>query len=253
MTEDGGGRRPLRAPRRDDVALLVRIRQHEANALREFTRLVVPLLLDQARLLGVDRAERETVVMGFVDDILLKLAHTPSHVPAPRSLLTFVGTSFRNHVADARRAESVRDRCDEAECELVGGERVVTATCSAFALRAALGPEEAGMQTAVPVAAFINMVMSGCTQEERSLLIWSSQRVPMREIAVWLGISYGAARQRIARLRAQLARESVRQLPNLDPANRVVMTRLLRRAGVKIEAKVEAKLDPDGQTGGAAA
>lgn len=246
MTEDGG-ERALRTKGRDDVVLLVKIRRKEPEALRAFTRLVTPILLDQARVLGVDRSDRETVVMAFIDDMLLKLTHT-SHMP-PRSLLTFVGTSFRNHVADARRADSVRDRRDEAQCDLVGGQRVVTATCSAFALRAALGPDEASIQTAIPAAALINLLMRGCTQEQRSLLIWSSQRVPMREIAVWLGISYAAARQRIGRLRAQLARESVRQLPNLDAADRVVMTRLLRRAGVKTDVK----LDQGGQTGGAAA
>lgn len=250
MADGGVGdkeeKQELRAPQPDHVALLVRIRRGEGDALTEFTHLVRPLLLDQARVLGIDRSERATIVTDFIVDFLLKIPH----ITAPRSLLSFVVRSFRNHISDIRSVESARDRRDEAACELVGDEHVVTATCSAYALRAALGPDAVGpdsadTQTATPAAVLINMLMCGCTQEDRSLLIWSSQRVPMREIAVWLGISYAAARQRITRLRAHLARESVRLLPNLDPEDRVVITRLLRRAGVKIE---------DGeQTGGVAA
>lgn len=241
MEEDEYREQAPRAPNPDDIALLIRIRREEGDALRDFVRRFQPLLLDQARRLGIDRSERETVVMAFLDDALLKL----THMRAPRSLPTFLVTSFRNATVEAWQADLSRNQRDTNECELIGGARVVSATCSAFALRAVLGPEGGATQTAVPAAALMNEIMRGCTQEERSLLVWSSQRVPLREIAGWLGISYAAARQRIKRLRAHLAREGIQHLTNLDPADRVAITRLLRRAGVKI--------DDGGQTGGAAA
>ena len=244
MEDDEYGGQAPRAPNRDDIALLIRIRREEGDALRDFMRRFQPLLLDQARRLGIERSERETVVMGFLDDVLLKL----THMQAPRSLPTFVVTSFRNATVEAWQADVSRNRRDTNECELIGGTRVVSATCSAFALRAVLGPDAGATQTAVPVApvaALMNEIMRGCTRDERSLLVWSSQRVPLRDIAEWLGISYAAAKQRIKRLRAHLARVGLQHLANLDPADRVAITRLLRRAGVKI--------DDVGQTGGAAA
>jgi len=241
VVEDECGEQAPRAPDADDIALLIRIRCEEGDALRDFVRRFRPLLLDQARRLGVERSERETVVMSFMDDVLLKLAH----MRAPRSLATFVVTSFRNAMVEAWRADAGRTRRDINACELISGERVVSATCSAFALRAALGPEGDAPQAAAPVAALMKEILRGCTDEERSVLVWSSHRVPLRAIAGWLGISYAAARQRSARLRTRLARESIQQLTNLHHADSVVITRLLRRAGVK--------MDEVGQTGGAAA
>lgn len=242
MEGDDGGERALQTtPKRDDVTLLVGIRREERDALREFARRFRPLLLDQAYRLGVDRSERETVVAAFLDDILLKLAR----IQAPRSLATFVVTAFRNQTVDAQRADMTRARHDAAECELIGGEQVIRATCSEFALRAALGADEDPASTTVPTTTLVNALMHACTQEECNLLVWSSHRVPMREIAQWLGISYVAAKQRLARLRTHLARESIQYLPNLDPADRAAITRLLRRADVVI--------DDSDTTGGVAA
>lgn len=243
--KDEAGRQTPSVPKPDEIALLIGIRRGERKALCEFMRRFQPLLLDQARRLGTEPQERDNVITAFLDDIALKLAH----MQAPRSLSTFIIKSFRNHVADAWRADDTRLQRDTGECDLIGGERVVSATCSAFAIRATLGPDAGGSSTTVPAATLMNAIMRGCTREERSLLVWSSQRVPMRDIAEWLGISYGAARQRIARLRARLAHESIQHLVNLDPADRAVITRLLRRAGVKIDEEI----DDGGQTGGAAA
>lgn len=247
MEGDDGGERALQTtPKRDDVALLIGIRREERDALREFACRFRPLLLDQAYRLGVDRSERDTVVAAFLNDILLKLAR----MRAPRSLATFVVTAFRNQTVDARRADMTRARHHAAECEMIGGEQVVRATCSEFALRAALGADRDLASITMPAVALVNALMHGCTQEERNLLVWSSHRVPMREIAQWLGISYVAAKQRLARLRTHLAHESIRHLPNLDPAERAAITRLLRRAGVKIDDSDTTDSDT---TGGAAA
>ncbi len=97
MEEDGDRGRAPRAPHvpaPSDVALLISIRREDGAALHEFVRRFRPLLLDQARRLGVYPSERENVVTVFLDDILLKLAD----MQAPRSLPTFVVKSVRNHV-----------------------------------------------------------------------------------------------------------------------------------------------------------
>src|SRR5690348_15552899 len=111
--------------RAEDIALLVALRRGDERAYRTFARRFAPLLLDQARRLGVDRAERESVVTEFLDDLLIKL----TTVQAPASLPTFVVTAFRHHVTDVRRSAAVRERHDAAACEEQGELHVVRGTC----------------------------------------------------------------------------------------------------------------------------
>lgn len=246
-------RRTESPPQAHDATLLLGIRHEESAALKEFVRRFRPPLLDQARRLGIHRAERETVVTAFMHDMLLKL----TRMPAPRSLQTFVVRAFRNHVADVWRADAAREQRDSGECDVIGGQPVVSATCSAFSLRAVLGPEDGGShiesRAAALINALINTLMQQCTPEERSLLVWSSQRVPVREIASWLGISYSAAKQRLARLRSKLANDSIQHLATLDSADRAALGPLLRRAGVIIDGREIHASTNHSKNGGAAA
>jgi hypothetical protein len=49
-----------------------------------------------------------------------------------------------------------------------------------------------------------SMVEEDLSDEEELILSWVSRWVPQRHIAEWLGISHGAARNRVMRLRARL-------------------------------------------------
>ena len=238
LSEDGEQRRALREA---DVALLIRIRRNEVRALREFAHRFEPVLLDQARRLDVSRSERATVVTGFLDDILVKLASSPS----PRSLPSFVVTSFRNCVADLHREAALRERRVASQEDMFGTERVVMAGCSEFMLRAAEGPDaEYELAARRPGAGLVRTLFAECSSEDRQLLVWSAHRVPLRECAAWLGISYDSAKQRLSRMRARLIRQSATHLSELSASDRANLIRLLHRAGVKID---------DDQTEGSAA
>jgi DNA-directed RNA polymerase specialized sigma24 family protein len=214
-----------------DVDLLIGIRGNDVGALRRFALRFEPILMDQARRLGIGQEERRTVVTGFLDDILVKLADAP----APRSLIAFVITSFRNCVTDLHREASTRERHSRSIEEMIGAERVVRSTCSEFMLRAARGADSEDDSASSAGVALVRALLDGCSQQERQLLVWSAHRVPLRECAAWLGISYDSAKQRLSRLRARLVRDSIARISVLPASDRAELTRLLRRSGVTID------------------
>jgi len=220
------------ARRAEDVALLVGIRRGDERVYLAFVRRFAPLLLDQARRLGVDRAERDTSVTEFLDDLLIKLAT----MQAPASLPTFVVTAFRNHVCDARRNAAARERCDVAACDAEGEIQVVHSTCSEYMLHASRPVDEEPDDAPSAARALVHAVLARSTDDERRLLVWSAHRVPLREVATWLGISHDAAKQRISRLRMRLVRECLIELDTLAPADRAAVGVLLRRAGINLPA-----------------
>lgn len=210
----------------EDTDLLIALRRCDARAYDAFTRRFASMLFDQARRLGVDATERDTVVTEFLDDIMIRLATRD----APRALAHFVVTSFRNRVADMRRAERRRD---DREAAANRGTDALHASCSAYTLRAA-EPVPSVDDAKTGARELIEHVLAECTEDEQKLLLWSAHHVPLREVASWLGISHVAARQRIVRLRARLIRGTARHLAGLPEAERARVSELLRRAGVTI-------------------
>jgi len=217
---------------RSDIELLTGIRRNELRALREFVARYEPVLLDQARRLSVSPSDRKMIVTGFLDDILVKLASGKAE--APRSLTAFVITSFRNCVIDLHREATVRERHARSEEEAIGTEYVVRATCSEFMLRAARGNGDDEESSSVAAARLVHVLLDGCSSDERQLLVWSAHRVPLRECAAWLGIGYDAAKQKLSRLRARLVRDSITHVSSLADPDRRELSRLLRRAGIRI-------------------
>lgn len=223
-----------------DVELLAGVRRNELTALRNFVLRFEPVLLDQARRLGVAQDERRTIATGFLDDMLVRLASEKAK--APWSLTAFVITSFRNCVTDLRREAAVRERHSQSQEEMIGTEHVVRATCSEFMLRSARGDgcgddrgEESPSRAAVMLA---RALIESCSYDERQLLVWSAHRVPLRDCAAWLGLSYDAAKQKLSRLRARLVRASIARLSELADPDRAELARILRRAGVQINNDV---------------
>jgi SOS-response transcriptional repressor LexA len=148
-----------------------------------------PVLLDQARRLRVSEGDRATVVTGFLDDMLMKLADSSVAPPLapPRSLVSFVITSFRNSVIDLFRETSARERHSQSAEETIGAERLVRGTCSEFMVRAARGPAAEAGAGSTAAAALIRALLDGCSIQERQLLVWSAHRVPLRDCAVVAG------------------------------------------------------------------
>lgn len=226
MAGSNGSRLDVRGNGPADAELLIAIRRNDARAMREFVRRFELILRDQARRLGVLESDRQTVIMEFMDDMLVKLAQSES----PRHLTSFVVRSFRNHVIDMHREQAAYDRLLQS-LELVDGAEAMAAMgCSEFMLRSAIGQHDAG-QPAPPAHSsrdmLVHALFDGCSVEDRQLLVWSAHRVPLRECAEWLGISYDSARQRISRLRSKLVRECVAYIDELPQADRDALTRLL--------------------------
>jgi hypothetical protein len=69
--------------------------------------------------------------------------------------------------------------------------------------------------------------------EELQLLIWVAEQIPRRDIAGWLGISYDAAKKRIARLSFRVRQLAVSSSARLTDAERDYVKRFLRRAGAE--------------------
>lgn len=214
-----------------DLRLLLGIREGDSTALRAFVKRFRPLLLDQARRLHVADGERVTIVTSFLDDILISLARlTP-----PKALSSYVVTSFRNCIAAMHRHESMLERQAEAHAEELGAERVVGGSCSEFMLRSVGALEVGEAPQPIPGAALLNALLKSCTVEEKQLLVWISHRVPLRDCAGWLGISYDSAKQRVSRLRARLKCESAVFISNSPADKREALVRILARGGVRID------------------
>lgn len=247
-TADGSKRASRELQSEADIQLLVRMRRTEPAALRLFcTRFRLPLM-NWAGRLGVPQNDREEVVMSFLDDMIMKLMT----MRAPRSLPTFVITAFCNHVSDARRDAAVRTRRDERESEAVGSEHAVASLCSEYSLRAVRGADSDSDTGATSMVALLTRVLEPYTQDERMLLIWLSHRIPLRDIAHWLGITYETAKKRATRLKSRVARDTIAALGAADAEERATVARVLRRAGIDLLESTNH--DPNhGADGGAAA
>ena len=229
VTAEGGTEEPVRQRNERDADLLVRVRRNDPRALREFVSRFDAILLYQARRMGVNAGERRTVVTEFLDDILVKLARSA----APNDLAPFVITSFRNFVTDMHREASIREQQSASDGDVTDLERVIKAGCSEFMLHAA---EMRGIDDGAPPLAAVEMldaVLECCSADEKALLVWSAHRVPLRDCALWMGISYNAMKQRMYRLRTRLARDCLERLQYLPAPDRVALTRILHRAGVQ--------------------
>lgn len=213
-----------------DVELLRGIRLNDERALRRFVSRFRPILLDQARRLGVDRNERNATITEFLDDILIKL----EQISPPGALPAFVVTSFRNSLANAERDAAVRERhiCEELETD--SNEAVVYAGCSEFMIRSAESCDRDDPGESAVNASLLQQLLDGCSEDDVYLLTWSAHRIPLRDCADWLGVGYDNAKQRLSRLRSRITRRSLTLLPELSAAERDVMLRLLRRASIVV-------------------
>jgi RNA polymerase sigma factor (sigma-70 family) len=209
--------------------LVIGIRERDSRALRAFVERFLPVLLEQARRLHVADGERVTTVTSFLDDIMMSLVK----LDPPRALSSYVITSFRRCIAATYRRESAIERQAERQVEDMGASRVIGGSCSEFMLRAAASPDADDASSTVQGSALLRDLMASCTVDERQLLVWMSYRVPLRDCASWLGISYESARQRVSRLRARLKREGAAILAASSTPDRDVLVRILARSGMR--------------------
>jgi RNA polymerase sigma factor (sigma-70 family) len=156
--------------------------------------------------------------------------------PAPSRLAAYLARVLYRIVKTGARG-ALRHRALELsvseEAAAGSAERVIRAASSEYAVRACLGPGAEAALGLTPalqrLAAALDLALD---DPERRALRMLGDGLPQREIAEALGITHGAVRTRITRLRQRLVRAALAYASTAPPADAAEVRRLLRRAGV---------------------
>ena len=207
-----------------DATLVARLRERDERAAAELYARFAPLLMDEARRRRVDAASRSEVVMDTITQAAMVLLR--SGTPVPGSLAGYLVTSLRRRVLNLVRDAQARARRLEGLAVEVGD---------------APAPDDAGPPgaDAVPraIAELARALDQHLKDDERQLLAWLGDRVPQREIAEWVGSSYGAVRVRVLRLRERLREVARRYAATLPPDERVLLERYLSAVPPRIPSR----------------
>jgi RNA polymerase sigma factor (sigma-70 family) len=219
--------------------LLAAIHRGDATAIRELFVLYAPLLRDQARSMNVPADERDEVVTTVLDDVVL---HLMEHQLMPRHLARYLVAALRNRARNRHRnAERRLTTHDRASLRLAGGSERIVAEChSDYGLRIGMpGDAEASPPLSAAIMRLAQRSAAELTREETIMMIAIGRHMPLRDIAEQLGISYGAARVRLHRLRARFARLATQYVETLNADERREIERFFRRAQVRLSARGE--------------
>jgi RNA polymerase sigma factor (sigma-70 family) len=214
--------------------LLVAVLRGEERAIRELFLLYAPLLRDQARRMGIDSDQRDEMVTTLLDDVVVHLVERQT---APRHLSKYLVAALRNRARNGHRDSKRRFATRERACHEMArsGERVVAESHSAYGLSASEPGDSEGACTArASIARLWERCAGSLSADEITMLIRVGRHVPLREVADQLGVSYGAARVRLHRLRERIHREAIVHISTLKPEERVELERFFRRAGVSL-------------------
>jgi RNA polymerase sigma factor (sigma-70 family) len=221
--------------------LLAGILHGDVAAIRELFLLYAPLLRDQARRMSIGPDERDGFVTTLLDDVVL---HLMEHQIAPRHLSRYLVASLRNRARnwhrDSRRRLVTRERAyDEPNTSI---ERIVAECHSEYGMRASGRPDsEVPLQLRASLAALAEKCARDLTRDEMVMIVRVGRHVPLREIADQLGITYGAGRVRLHRLRERLRKLAIAHIRALKPGERQELERFFRRADVSLAHRVAPK------------
>jgi DNA-directed RNA polymerase specialized sigma24 family protein len=229
-----------------DGELIVAMRRRDGRAFAEFFLRFEPLLLDQARRLRVQPAEREERVQDFLADVALALADREA--PLPTAVRGYLVKGFARRVLNEARNRSRRERGYQVasletsidppgpalharQDERVDDEEehAVLSACSEHSVRASAGVdwEDVGLSPALErLAAMLDEGLSG---DERLLLIQVSNHVPLRTIARWRGVKRETLKVQLWRLRRRLWEAARRYADSLSVDDKRELDRFFRR------------------------
>ena len=219
--------------------LLASIHRGEPHAIKQLFILYAPLLRDQARRMSIPPDERDEVVATLLDDVVL---HLIEHRLMPRHLARYLVAALRNRARNRHRNTECRAMAsDRASLQLTEtSERIVAECHSDYGLRAAL-PSDA--ETSLPLrSAIVRLAGKSAAELDRDemiMMVAIGRHVPLREIADQLGISCGAARVRLHRLRARFGKLAVEYVKTLKSDERREVERFFRRAHVPLSPESE--------------
>ena len=222
-------------PRRwTDAALVAAMRRSERGAFREFFERFAPLITALARLHRIPATDPEERMLEFLDDAALRFCLPTT--PIPRSLAAYLAASFRRRSFNVMRDLRRRMHLGEERALDLGGlaQRVIPTAVSESSVAATYGPTPDAPALAPAIERLALELEGGLSPDDRRLLGWLGQRVPQREIAVWLGTTHGALRVRVTRLRAVLRDAAFRHASSLDGDERAEIERFFRRVDIVV-------------------
>lgn len=220
-----------------DEELVAGVRNGKLDALHEFYARFEPLLARFALRAGLRREGWEEQASDALCDVVQALIAQKGE-NSVRSIHAYVVRAFRNRVLDATRDARRRERRSEAIAEAASGDDqpAVLAACSEDSIRASRG---AGWEPPMSSPALVRLAAlldEGLSEQERLLLIWVSNGVPMREIALWQGATYGAAKVRLTRLRSRLRERALRHVSESTGDERAGLIDFFRRVAAVTES-----------------
>jgi RNA polymerase sigma factor (sigma-70 family) len=215
--------------------LLSAIHRGDEAAIAELFLRFAPLLRDQARRMSVDPGECNEVVTTLLDDVVI---HLMENQLAPRNLAQYLVAALRNRARNHHRDLNRRRGAEAAGySELgTGGQRVVAECHSDYGLHASKSAEyEESFPLRSAISKLAERSARELTREETIMIVGVGRHMPLREMAEQLGITYGAARVRLHRLRERFRKLASQYVVSLKPDEKREIERFFRRAGVNIE------------------
>jgi len=220
-----------------EAELVAAMRRGNYEALREFYARFEPLLARYAARAGVKSDSWEDDAHDVLSGVVLSLIEASARARAKasvRDIHGYIQRAFRNHFLDAKRSETRRVQRDARATSSAEatGERMALASCSEGSVNASGGDateERVGPSPAI--ARLAAMLDAELSSDERQMLTWVSNAVPMREIARWLDIGYSAAKVRLSRTRSRLRERALRHVGECTGAEREELIDLFRRSG----------------------
>jgi RNA polymerase sigma factor (sigma-70 family) len=220
-----------------DAELVRAMREGSYEALREFYLRFEPLLARYAARAGVLSGNWEEDAHDVLGAVVLSLVERGARArerESVRDIHSYIQRAFRNHFLDARRSIVRREQRDTRATSSADetGERMALASCSESSVRASGGASTGYATGPSPAIARLAATLDAeLSPDERQMLTWVSNAVPMREIAKWLGIGYSAAKVRLSRTRSRLRERALRHVNECTGAEREELIELFRRSG----------------------
>jgi RNA polymerase sigma factor (sigma-70 family) len=220
--------------------------------MRDFFLLYAPLLRDQARKMSIPSGECRQLVETLLDDVAIHLSEVD--VP-PRELAGYLVTALRNRARNRHRNEKRHRAVDESAYGEYGDspERIVAECHSEYGMRIAQ-PTDADddVELRSAIAKLADKSASELSQQEITMMVGIGRHIPLRDLAEQLGVTYGAARVRLSRLRERFLKLAIQYIKTLEPREKRELERFFRRADVRLTAQPDERL-PEHHSGKATA
>ena len=233
----------------NDANLLLALKHEIPGAFVEIVARYQALMFRYARNFGIRPGERREWVSSLMHDVVLTLLKPGAVVPD--SLGAYFARACRNKAYADHRAAVRRERHENE----AASESLAAASASSVEdwqddeIADDTNWSSSGLSPGlVKLAAKLD---SAITPDERALLDWSSEAVPLRVIAEWLGISRSAAAQRVSRLKQRLRSIAPRIATDFSESEQADVKQFFQRI-VKAEGAVVLNARLKGAIGGGA-